>query len=217
MVNAPFCRKGLCQFESGYSRKMDINTFLFYFWAISAGFSGWNVITTKSPISSVFWLVLAFINAALLLLLLGIEFLPILFIIVYVGAIAILFLFVIMLLNIKLVELNQNSTRYLPVSTIIAAIFLSQLLPTIPVNNNWLENTFNSIDFNELIKLTNIQNIGNLLYTEYWLYFILSSMVLLVSMIGAIILCLSHENVIKRQDLFAQVATEYDKTVINRN
>ena len=151
------------------------------------------------------WLVLAFINAALLLLLLGIEFLPILFIIVYVGAIAILFLFVIMLLNIKLVELNQNSTRYLPVSTIIAAIFLSQLLPTIPVNNNWLENTFNSIDFNELIKLTNIQNIGNLLYTEYWLYFILSSMVLLVSMIGAILLCLSHENVIKRQDLFAQV------------
>lgn len=194
---------------------MDISTFLFYFWAISAGFSGWNVITTKNPISSVFWLVLAFINAALLLLLLGIEFLPILFIIVYVGAIAILFLFVIMLLNIKLVELNQNATRYLPVSTIIAAIFLFQLLPTVPTtNNDWIDVNF--IEFNSLIKLTNIQNIGMILYTEYWLYFILSGMILLVSMIGAIVLCLYHESMIKRQDLFAQVATEYNKTVINK-
>lgn len=196
---------------------MDINTFLFYFWAISAGFSGWNVITTQSPISSVFWLVLAFINAALLLLLLGIEFLPILFIIVYVGAIAILFLFVIMLLNIKLVELDQNATRYLPVSTIIAAIFLSQLLPTVPLSDSSIKVDWSTrCVADELIKLTNIENIGNVLYTEYWVYFILSSMILLVAMIGAIVLCLSHETEIKRQDLFAQVATEYDKTVINK-
>lgn len=195
---------------------IDISTFLFYFWGISACFSGWNVITTKSPISSVFWLVLAFINAALLLLLIGIEFLPILFIIVYVGAIAILFLFVIMLLNIKLVELNQNSTRYLPVSSIIAIIFLSQLLPTIPNYNNVLGISSSLIDFNDIKILNNIQYIGTVLYTEYWLYFLLSSLILLVSMIGAIILCLSHESMIKRQDLFAQVATEYDKTVINK-
>ena len=82
------------------------------------------MITTRSPISSVFWLVVAFVNAALLLLLLGIEFIPILFIIVYVGAIAILFLFVVMLLNIKLVELDQNATRYLPISSVVAALFL---------------------------------------------------------------------------------------------
>lgn len=196
---------------------MDINTFLFYFWAISAAFSAWNVITAKNPISSVFWLVLAFINAALLLLLLGIEFLPILFIIVYVGAIAILFLFVIMLLNIKLVEISQNATRYIPVSAIIAAIFLSQILFIFPANQENIFNQFNLIDFTELFKITNIQNVGNLLYTEYWIYFILSSLILLVSMIGAIVLCLYHENIVKRQDLFAQVATEYDKTVINTN
>lgn len=193
---------------------MDINTFLFYFWAICAAFSAWNVITAKNPISSVFWLVLAFINAALLLLLLGIEFLPILFIIVYVGAIAILFLFVIMLLNIKLVEISQNATRYIPVSIIVAAIFLSQILYIFP---EYISNNFNLIEYTELFKNTNVQNIGNLLYTEYWIYFIISSLILLVSMIGAIVLCLYHESIVKRQDLFAQVATEYDKTVINNS
>jgi cellulose synthase/poly-beta-1,6-N-acetylglucosamine synthase-like glycosyltransferase len=88
-------------------------------------------------------------------------------------------------------------------------------LPTVPTtNNDWIDVNF--IEFNSLIKLTNIQNIGMILYTEYWLYFILSGMILLVSMIGAIVLCLYHESMIKRQDLFAQVATEYNKTVINK-
>ena len=185
---------------------MDINTFLFYFFGVLAGLSGWNVITSKSPISSVFWLVVTFVNGALLLLLLGIEFLPILFIIVYVGAIAILFLFVVMLLNIKLVEISENSTRYLPVSSIIAAIFLWELLPRIPFDKDWVITKFSCfLEFNSLIKLTNIKNIYNILYTEYWLYFKFSSLILLVSMIGAIILCLYHEVIIKRQDLFEEI------------
>lgn len=189
---------------------------IFYINGVLAGLSGWNCITTRSPISSVFWLVLAFINAALLLLLLGVEFIPILFIIVYVGAIAILFLFVVMLLNIKLVELDQNSTRYLPISLIVAGLFLWQLLPTV----SWLEkielNRLEWLEFHNLINLTNIKQLGYILYTDYWLYFIVSSLILLVSMIGAILLCLTDSDSIKRQDLFAQVASEYDKTIINK-
>ena len=105
-----------------------MNTFLFYFWSLATVFSAWKVITSKNPILSVFWLVLAFANASLLLLLLGVEFLPILFVIVYVGAIAILFLFVVMLLNIKLVEITENATRYAPIGIITGFIFLYQIL-----------------------------------------------------------------------------------------
>ena len=162
---------------------------LFYFWSFSAVFSGWKVITNKNPILSVFWLVLAFVNGALLLLLLGVEFLPVLFIIVYVGAVAILFLFVVMLLNIKMVEIGENTTRYAPLGVIIGLVFLYQIfyLRDLTTEASWGIESYN---YSELINVTNIEQIGNLLYTEYWVYFLVSSLVLLVSMIGAIVLCL---------------------------
>ncbi len=187
---------------------------LFYFWSFSAVFSGWKVITNKNPILSVFWLVLAFVNGALLLLLLGVEFLPVLFIIVYVGAVAILFLFVVMLLNIKMVEIGENTTRYAPLGVIIGLVFLYQIfyLRDLTTEASWGIESYN---YSELINVTNIEQIGNLLYTEYWVYFLVSSLVLLVSMIGAIVLCLYHEEGIKRQDLFAQVATEYERTIVH--
>ena len=197
-----------------------METFLFYLWSISAVFSGWKVITSKNPILSVFWLVLAFVNGALLLLLLGIEFLPILFIIVYVGAIAILFLFVVMLLNIKMVEIQENATRYAPLGFIIGLVFLYQIyylitseLSTISSSSIDLVGRVN--DYKDVVSLTNIEQIGTVLYTDYWVYFLVSSLVLLVAMVGAITLCLYHEEGIKRQDLFAQVATEYSLSVIN--
>ena len=189
---------------------------LFYFWSISAIISGWKVITNKNPILSVFWLVLAFVNGALLLLLLGVEFLPVLFIIVYVGAVAILFLFVVMLLNIKRVEIRENTTRYAPLGVIIGAVFLYQILSLRDITKevDW-GISLESNNYSELINVTNIEEIGTLLYTEYWVYFLVSSLVLLVSMIGAIVLCLYHEEGIKRQDLFAQVATEYERTIVH--
>jgi len=190
-----------------------MDTVLFYTWGIGVIFSGWNVITSKNPVSSVFWLVLAFANASLLLLLLGLEFLPILFIIVYVGAIAIIFLFVVMLLNIKLVEISENATRYAPIGTIVGLVFLYEIMRIF--NLETIEKDMNSIDYTNIFQETNIKLIGQLLYTEYWIYFIVSSLILLVSMVGAIVLCLYHEKGIKRQDLFAQVATEYTKTVQN--
>jgi len=164
---------------------------------------------------SVFWLILAFLNAAFLLLLLGLEFLPILFCIVYGGAIGIMFLFVVMLLNIKLVEINENATRYLPIGMIIGFIFLYQIYFALSVGT--YEASWEMVYFTGLVESSNIEQLGAVLYTDYFIYFLVSSLVLLVSMIGGIVLCLYHEEGIKRQDLFGQVATEFDKTVVNYN
>lgn len=212
MVNALACRASQWGFESLRFRSM---TYIFFnIWALSCIYSAWRVITSKNPILSVFWLVLAFTNASLLLILLGVEFLPILFIIVYVGAIAILFLFVVMLLNIKLVEMTENSSRYLPIGIITGFIFLYQILYSFEeiTTINTLS-TVNPVNYLEFMSSTNIQLIAEILYTDYALYFLISGLVLLVSMIGAIVLCLHHESNVKRQDLFAQVSTDYNKTI----
>jgi len=192
-----------------------MESFLFWLWSASAIFAGSKVITAKNPIICVFWLVLAFINSAFLLLLLGIEFLPLLFIVVYTGAIAILFLFVVMLLNIKLVEINENTTRYVPIGAMIGFVFLYQIYFVLTSEiSNW-QPSWEVFDFSTIYQLSNIEQLGILLYSDYWLYFLVSSLVLLVAMIGAIVLCLYHESGVRRQDLFAQVATEYDKTITN--
>lgn len=192
-----------------------MESFLFWLWSLSAIFAGSKVISSSNPIHSVFWLILAFINAAFLLLLLGLEFLPILFCIVYAGAIGIMFLFVVMLLNIKLVEISENATRYLPIGVIIGFIFLYQIYFVFTSGVSNYASNWDVYDFSSLVQLSNIEQMGQLLYTDYFLYFLVSSLVLLVAMIGAIVLCLYHEEGIKRQDIFAQVSTEYDKTVVN--
>jgi NADH-quinone oxidoreductase subunit J len=192
-----------------------MESFLFWLLSLSAIFAGSKVISSNNPIHSVFWLILAFINAAFLLLLLGLEFLPILFCIVYAGAIGIMFLFVVMLLNIKLVEISENATRYLPIGVIIGFIFLYQIYFVFTSEVTNYASNWEVYDFSSLVQVSNIEQMGQLLYTDYFLYFLVSSLVLLVSMIGAIVLCLYHEEGIKRQDIFSQVATEYDKTVVN--
>jgi NADH:ubiquinone oxidoreductase subunit 6 (subunit J) len=179
---------------------------------IGAIYSGLMVISSINPVHSVFYLVLAFINTSLLLLIMGVEFLSILFIIVYVGAIAVLFLFVVMMLNIKLIELIDNTTRYVPIGFIIGIIFLTLLSNLLDFNSNaqFINNSFLNIQYS-----SNIELIGNILYTEYYLFFIIASFILLVSMIGAIILTINNtsNSMIKRQDLFSQIATEYNKTI----
>ena len=185
-----------------------MTSFLFYLWASLAIFSSLKVITTKNPILSVFWLVFAFLNASLLLLLVGLEFLPLLFVIVYVGAIAILFLFVVMLLNIKLVEITENTTRYAPIAILVGFFLLFSIL-----NSSEVINTFIKMTTEELIpnldNITDINLMAEILYTDFSSYFLISSLILLVSMVGAIVLCLFHETSVKRQDLFAQVSTNF--------
>lgn len=187
---------------------------LFFIFTIGGIASSWLVISSTNPIHSVLSLVLVFANLSILLLLLGIEFLPILFLIVYVGAIAILFLFVIMMLNIKLIEIIDNTTRYVPIGIFIGLIFLWEiylifnkeilLLPQV------INETYNIFSWN------NIKCLANVLYVDYFIYFIIGGFILLVAMLGAIILTISHENTIKRQDLFAQISSEHDKTIISK-
>ena len=196
-----------------------MDTLVLWLGSLTTVISGWKVITSKNPILSVFWLVLAFANAAVLLLLVGVEFLPLLFVIVYVGAIAILFLFVVMLLNIKLVEIAENTTRYVPIGILTGLVFLYSIYfgldffkDSISVDSDLFTNEFTTI-----ISEINIVQFSELLYTEYWVLFLTSSLILLVSMLGAIVLCLYHEEGVKRQDLFSQIATEYSVTVRNVN
>lgn len=197
---------------------ISITEILFGIFSIGALISGFLVISSTNPVHSIFSLVLAFANCCFLLILLGVEFLAFLFMIVYVGAIAILFLFVVMMLNIRLVEIMDNATRYVPAGFIIGMIFLLQLLIITDqqfINSNETSIWYNALDIinaspnhNQLYDWINTTLIGNYLYTEGWIYFLVSSLVLLVSMIGAIVLTLHHEKGIKRQDIFSQIIVD---------
>ena len=185
---------------------------------LGTAISGFSVISSINPMHSVIALVLTFANCAGLLILQEVEFLAVLFVIVYAGAIAILILFVVMMLNIKLVELVDNTTRYVPIGFIIGLVLLTQLwiLVEKEIPANWAGISQN--DFvHTLSEKTNIESVGDVLYTEYYGYFIVSSLVLLVAMIAAIILTLHHGEEVRRQDLFCQIQSDYTSIVSRKN
>lgn len=187
---------------------------IFYLFAASAILSSLIVITSKNPIHSIFALVVSFANVSILLILLGVEFLGLLFLIVYVGAIAILFLFVVMMLNIKLVELLDNATRYIPIGILIGIIFyieLSLFLPSIHEMTSF--HSISTFDFLNVLPFNNILLIAEYLYTDFGHFFLFASVILLVAMLAAIVLTLSHSINVKRQDLFVQINTDYHKTI----
>lgn len=189
--------------------------FIFLFFALGAIVTALLVISKNNPVHSVFFLVLTFGNISAILLLLGVDFLAIIFWIVYVGAIAILFIFVIKLINIKIVELFDNSSRYLPVGFFIGFILFFELFLYINSFTSLFDSGFdiNSYDYTNVYKSTNIELLGQILYTDYWLNLIIASIILLVAMIGAILLTLGHESVIKRQDIFTQINRKYVLTL----
>jgi NADH-quinone oxidoreductase subunit J len=195
---------------------MNISELLFIIFGVAAIFAGILVISSNNPIHSIFSLVLAFANISFIMILLGVEFLGILFLIVYVGAIAILFLFVIMMLNIKLVELLDNATRYLPIGMIIGVFLLIEmtiLLQNIFPNVSSTINLVYAFQYTNIINFTNLFALGQVLYQEFSVYIIIASVILLVAMLAGIILTLTHEDSVKRQDLFTQIATDYHHTV----
>lgn len=202
---------------------MNVEIFLFYFFSSVAIISAIMVISAKNPIHSILSLILVFCNAAGLFILLEVEFLAMIFLVVYVGAIAILFLFVVMMLNIKLIELNENLLRYLPIGSLVAIIFLleiflildSDIVPLFNLTNN---KSLQLITWSmQLESLTNIETLGDLIYTHYFSLFLIASMILLVSMIGAIILTLNHRENVKRQEIYKQIARDFEKTVHLKN
>jgi NADH-quinone oxidoreductase subunit J len=163
------------------------------------------VIVSRNPVHSVLYLILAFVNASGLFVLMGAEFLAMILIVVYVGAVAVLFLFVIMMLDVDFLELREGFIEYLPVGLVIGGIFLFELLLTVGF---WVINPGVAKTITAAIptNVSNTEALGLVLYTTYIHYFQLSGMVLLVAMIGAIVLTLRHKASVKRQDINVQNA-----------
>jgi NADH-quinone oxidoreductase subunit J len=157
-------------------------------------------------VHSVLFLILAFVNAAGLFLLLGAEFLAMILIVVYVGAVAVLFLFVVMMLDVDFAELRQGFLQYLPVGVLVGLIFLVELVLVVgtwATSPGLLRATESPVV--SLERITNTEAIGRVLYTTYIHYFQLAGIVLLVAMIGAIVLTLRHKPHVRRQDVGEQV------------
>jgi NADH:ubiquinone oxidoreductase subunit 6 (subunit J) len=180
------------------------------------------IIISKNPIHSILFLVLVFVSTTGLLILLGVEFIAMLFLVVYVGAITVLFLFVIMMLNVKIIELNERFIQYLPIGLFIGLIFLLEVLfllnnnlisPNINLTEVYINNITTTLlnnyfiqsnDYFQVISLTNIEQIGNFLFNEYAYLFFLGGVILFLAMIGAIILTLNQKLKNKKQDYYTQ-------------
>jgi len=185
---------------------MIIQAIAFWIFAIVAVISGALVVANKNPVYSVLFLILTFFNAAGLFVLLGAEFLAMMLVVVYVGAVAVLFLFVVMMLDINFAELRQGFVRYLPIGAIVGIILVAEL---IFIFGGWsLSPSVSSTiaaPTPAVEQVTNTQALGMLLYTKYFYLFQASGMVLLVAMIGAIVLTHRERVGVKRQKIAAQV------------
>ena len=200
--------------------------FLFYLFSSFALISGVMVIQAKNPVHSVLFLILVFFNSAGLLIMLGLDFFAMVFLVVYVGAIAVLFLFVVMMLNIKLAQINEKRLRYLPIGGLLGILFLLEIFvivdnDLIPQLNYKNENLSLSIAFTQWAfmkeSLNNISALGNIIYTYYFYFFCMASLILLVAMVGAIVLTMHKGVTHKRQQVFQQNSREFAKTVAKIN
>jgi NADH-quinone oxidoreductase subunit J len=163
------------------------------------------VIAAKNPVHSVLYLILAFVNAAGLFMMMGAEFLALILIVVYVGAVAVLFLFVVMMLDVDFAELKQGVLQYLPIGMLIGGIFLAELLFVV---GTWAigPGVPKAIVAAIPTNVTNTEAIGLVMYTRYVYFFQIAGMILLVAMIGAIVLTLHHKARVKRQVIADQNA-----------
>jgi len=183
---------------------MSIAVMSFYLFAVSVLAGGLFTVISRNPVHSVLWLILAFISAAGLFVLLGAEFVAMLLIIVYVGAVAVLFLFVVMMLDVDFAELKAEMAKYMPLALLIGVILLMQFGLAF---GNW-----QMADGAEAARaavtpegVENTAALGLLIYDTYFLLFQTAGLILLVAMIGAIVLTLRHRTDIKRQDVLAQM------------
>jgi NADH-quinone oxidoreductase subunit J len=183
---------------------MSIIAIAFYVLAAVAIGAALAVVTAKNPVHSVLFLILTFFSSAGLFVLLQAEFLAMLLVVVYVGAVAVLFLFVVMMLDVDFASLREGYVRYMPVGLVIAAILLGEMIfVSVAVADRGAARGM------ELVAaapgFSNVQMIGHVLYTDYAYYFQAAGLVLLVAMIGAIVLTLRHKPNIRRQQIHRQV------------
>ena len=189
------------------------HSLFFYFFSTITVFSAIMVTVSKNTVYSVFFLILVFVSVSVLFIMIGAEFLGMIMLIVYVGAVAVLFLFVVMMLNVSQISKrneNKGFINNLSVGLIVAAIIFLELLVVV---GGWkYKGTFIHLSSDNL-NLTNTHAIGNVLYTDYILLFQVSGMILLVSMIGAITLTFSKRENVKRQNYFEQIQREKDTAI----
>jgi NADH-quinone oxidoreductase subunit J len=191
---------------------MIVAALFFYLFAGICVASAFMVIAARNPVHSVLFLILAFVNAAGLFVLLGAEFLAMILIVVYVGAVAVLFLFVVMMLDVDFAELRQGFLNYLPIGAMVGIVFLAELLLVVGA---WVigPGLPQTVAAPFPAGVTNTEALGLVLYTRYIYFFQAAGLVLLVAMIGAIVLTLRHKPYIKRQDISAQVARRKETAI----
>nr|YP_010007648.1 NADH dehydrogenase subunit 6 [Cavernulicola chilensis]QNR39810.1 NADH dehydrogenase subunit 6 [Cavernulicola chilensis] len=190
---------------------------LFYCFGSLAFVSGCMVPGSKNPVHSVLFLILVFCNVSGLLLLIGAEFLAIIFLVVYVGAIAVLFLFVVIILNMRISELEGSLFNYAPIGGMLAIILLGELF--LSLNSDLLpaKEVFRTPEWalwaSEITNITNIEALGSVLYTSYAYLFLMGGLILLVAIIGAIVLTIHQRGEVRRQDISLQVARDFNSAV----
>jgi NADH-quinone oxidoreductase subunit J len=186
---------------------MIVAALFFYLFAGVCVASAFMVIAARNPVHSVLFLILAFVNAAALFVMMGAEFLAMILIVVYVGAVAVLFLFVVMMLDVDFASLKRGALQYLPVGALVGAIFLAELLLVV---GGWTIGPgvphAITAPIPPLSRIHNTEAIGLVLYTKYVYYFEAAGMILLVAMVGAIVLTLQHKTRVRRQVIGEQVA-----------
>jgi NADH-quinone oxidoreductase subunit J len=186
---------------------MIVHAIFFYLFASITVASAVMVIAARNPVHSVLFLILAFVNAAGLFVLMGAEFLAMILIVVYVGAVAVLFLFVIMMLDVDFVELRQGFLNYLPVGGLVGAVMLVELLIVVGA---WVigpdVGKALTSPIPDAASVSNTEALGLVLYTRYIYFFQAAGLILLVAMIGAIVLTLQHKPNVRRQSIANQVA-----------
>lgn len=194
---------------------MIIQAIAFWIFAVVAVISGVLVVANRNPVYSVLFLILTFFNAAGLFVLMGAEFLAMMLVVVYVGAVAVLFLFVVMMLDINFVALRQGFVRYLPIGAIVGVLLVAEL---VFIFGGWVAPKTDSgvlaAATPALAQATNTQALGQLLYTKYFYLFQAAGMILLVSMIGAIVLTHRERVGVKRQRIATQLERGRDSVEI---
>ena len=189
----------------------------FYVFAALLVASGVMVISARNPVHSVLFLILAFFQAAGLCVLMGAEFIAMILVIVYVGAVAVLFLFVVMMLDINFRELRQGAMEALPLGALVGLILLAEL---VAVLGGWIvaPNVATAVGAPtpELDQVTNTHALGRLMYTQYVYLFQASGIVLLIAMIGAIVLTLRHRPGVRKQNVGEQISRRREDVVVVR-
>ena len=185
---------------------MGFTVFAFYLFALGVIAVGLFTVVSRNPVHSVLWLILAFLSSAGLFVLLGAEFVAMLLVIVYVGAVAVLFLFVVMMLDVDFAELKAGMAQYIPIALLIGIVIMMELSMAIGIWTFSPEAEALRSNVTPAVgEVTNSEAIGLVLYDKYLILFQLAGMVLLVAMVGAILLTLRHRTYVKRQDVLAQM------------